>query len=472
MDITVRPLGRRDFLRGSLAAAALAATGSLASCATSGTGTSTSSTSAPAGQVSDTNPFGVQSGTTVDAVIFNGGYGVDYAEFAAKQVEAKQSGVTVKVSPVTKVAQALQPRFVAGNPPDVIDNSGAGLIGINTIRDQLAELNDVIEAKNYEGTVIKDTLYEGVTDPGTFDGKFVVLNYALTVYAIWYSASLFEENGWTVPKTYEEMLSLGAEAKGKDKYLLGWGKEAATYYQTMAIDSAIKEGGDEVRLALENLKPDCWSLPPVQDVFNGLKKIIDAGYIKPGGSGTVFTAAQAQWSEAEQFILYPSGGWIENEMKKQTKSGFKMTGAPTPTVSSSSKLPYEALHSTAGEGYIVPSQGKNAAGGKEFLRAMLSRDAAVNFAKTKLASTIVKGTVPPDGFGSTALQSQIKMLDGAGSNIFSHNFVDLYGMNTDQLVVWNTFLGGGSSVAELTKGLQEITDKVAKDDSIKKVPVS
>jgi N-acetylglucosamine transport system substrate-binding protein len=475
MGIYAKPLGRRDFLRGSLAAAALAATGSLGACATSGTGTSTQTSSAPAGQVSDTNPFGVESGSTVEAVIFKGGYGIDYAEFAGKQVEAKQSGVTVKVTPVTKVAQSLQPRFVAGNPPDVIDNSGAGLIGINTIRDQLAELNDVIEATNYEGTVIKDTLYQGVTEPGTFDGKFIVLNYVLSVFAIWYSASLFEQNGWTVPKTYDEMLSLGEEAKGKGKYLLGWGKEAATYYQTMAIGSAIKEGGDEVRLALDNLKPGCWSLPPIQDVFNGLKKIIDAGYMKPGGSGTVFTAAQAQWSEAEEFILYPSGSWIENEMKDQTKSGFKMTGAPEPTVTSNSKLPWEALHSAAGEGYIVPSQGKNVAGGKEFLRAMLSQEAAVNFAKTKLASTIVKGTVPPDGFGSTALQSQIKMLEAAGSNIFTWavlNPVDLYGMNTDQLVVWNSFLSGDSDVATLTKGLQEITDKVAKDDSIKKVQVS
>jgi N-acetylglucosamine transport system substrate-binding protein len=472
MDINVKPLGRRDFLRGSLAAAALAATGSLASCATSGTGTGTTETSAPAGQTSDTNPFGVQSGTTVDAVIFNGGYGVDYAEFAAQQVQQKQSGVTVKVTPTTKIAQSLQPRFVSGNPPDVIDNSGADLIGINTIRDQLAELTDVIDAKNYEGTVIKDTLYPGVTEPGTFDGKFVQLNYVLTVYAMWYSAALFEQNGWTVPKTYDEMMSLGAEAKGKGKYLLGWGKEAATYYQTMAISSAIKEGGDEVRLALENLKPDCWSLSPVQDVFNGLKKIIDAGYVKPGGAGTQFTAAQAQWSNAEQFILYPSGSWIENEMKSQTKSDFQMTGAPEPSVSSGSQFPYEALHSTAGEGYIVPSQGKNAAGGKEFLRAMLSKDAAVNFAKEKLSSTIVKGTVPADGFGSTALQSQIKMLEAAGTNVYSWNFVDLYGTNTDQLVVWNTFLAGDSSVAELTKGLQEITDKVAKDPSIKKVPVS
>jgi N-acetylglucosamine transport system substrate-binding protein len=134
-------------------------------------------------------------------------------------------------------------------------------------------------------------------------------------------------------------------------------------------------------------------------------------------------------------------------------------------------MPWEALHSTAGEPYVVPSQGKNAAGGKEFLRAMLSKEASVNFAKTKLASTIVKGTVPADGFGSTALVSQVKLIEAAGSNVFSWNFVDLYGMNQDQLVVWNTFLQGGSSVAELTKGLQTITDKVAKDDSIKKVQV-
>ena len=473
MSITDRPLQRRDFLRGTLGLAALATTGSLTACATSGTGTTPpGATSSAPGPVSNTNPFGMAANSTVDAVIFKGGYGVDYAEFAGKQVEALQSGSTVKVTPATNIAQTLQPRFVAGNPPDVIDNSGANLIGINTIRDQLEDLTDVLEAQNYEGVVIKDTLYAGVTEPGTFDGKFVNLNYALTVYALWYSASLFEKEGWTVPKTYEEMLDLGAKAKAKGKYLLGWGKEAATYYRTMTVASAIKQGGDEVRLALDNLKSGCWSLPPVQDVFTGLKKIIDAGYVKPGGAGTQFTAAQAQWSEAEDFILYPSGGWIENEMKTQTKDGFKMTGAPEPVVSSDSKMPWEALHSTAGEGYIVPSQGKNVAGGKEFMRAMLSKEAAVNFAKTKLASTIVKDTVPEDGFGSTALQSQIKLLSDAGSNVFTFNYYDLYGTNPDELVLWNTFLQGGSSVEELTKGEQSITDKIAKDDSIKKVEVS
>ncbi len=468
---SLRSFQRRDFLRGGLAAAALAATGGLAGCATSGTG-STAPSSSAGGPVSDTNPFGLQPGSTTEAVIFKGGYGIDYADFAGQQMQAKQSGSTVKVTAATNIAQTLQPRFVAGNPPDVIDNSGAGLIGINTIREQLADLTDVINADNYEGTKIADTLYAGVTAPGTFDGKFVQLNYVLTVYALWYSASLFESEGWTVPKTYDEMYELGGKAKAKGKYLLGWGKEAATYYQTMAIASAIKQGGNDVRLALENLQPDCWSMPAVQSVLTGLKKIIDAGYVKPGGAGTAFTAAQAQWSNDEDFILYPSGGWIENEMKTQTKDDFTMTGAPEPTVDSGSAMPWEALHSTAGEGYIVPAQGKNVAGGKEFLRAMLSKDAATNFAKTTFSSTIVKGLIPEDGFGSTALQSQVKMLDSAGTNVFSWNFVDLYGTNTDQLVLWNAFLQGASDVATLTKGLQSITDKIANDDSVKKVPVS
>jgi N-acetylglucosamine transport system substrate-binding protein len=140
-------------------------------------------------------------------------------------------------------------------------------------------------------------------------------------------------------------------------------------------------------------------------------------------------------------------------------------------VTTSSKLPYTALHSAAGEPFVVPSQGKNVPGGKELLRVMLSKEAATNFAKTKLAPTIVKGTVPADGFGSTALVSQTKLLEGAGENIYTWNFVDLYGTNKDQLVVWNTFLDGKSDVATLTADLQKITDKVRNDSSVKKIEV-
>ena len=80
--------------------------------------------------------------------------------------------------------------------------------------------------------------------------------------------------------------------------------------------------------------------------------------------------------------------------------------------------------------------------------------------------------MPDDGFGSTALVSQTKMLSAAGSNIFNYQFVDYYGMNTDQLVVWNSFLSGQTDVAGLTKGLQDITDKIANDSSVTKLKIT
>jgi N-acetylglucosamine transport system substrate-binding protein len=472
MTDTKGTIDRRRLMGGALAAVLAAPlAGTLSSCAGSASSGGSSSTTA-GGEVSADNPFGMADSSTVDAVIFNGGYGIDYVEFAAAIMEKNHSGSTVKVSPSTKIAQELQPRFVSGNPPDIIDNSGAGSIGINTILDQVEDLGDVLDAPNLEGTTIRDTLYGGVEAPGTFDGKLAALNYVLTVYALWYSKSLFDDNGWTPPKTWDEAIALGAEAKKKDKYLFLWGKEAATYYQTMAIASSIKQGGDEVRLALENLEPGCWSKPAVQSVFAALEEIVAKGYMKPGGAGTQFTQAQAQWSNDQAALLYPSGSWIENEMKKQTKDGFEMTGTPDPVVDSSSAMPFEAIRSAAGEPFMIPSKGANVAGGKELLRTMLSKEAATNFSKTRLSPTIVKGLVPADGFGSTALVSQSQMLEAAGQNIFTWNFVDLYGMNTDQLVVWNSFLAGDTDAAGLTKGLQKITDNVANDDSVKKVTVS
>jgi len=453
------PLNRRTFLRGAfVAAVGIPLTVTLASCVSGG-----GSGGGGGGTKTAKNPFGVAADSSTEAVIFNGGYGYDYVQFAAQQMQKQTKGLKVKVSPSTQIGQQLQPRFVAGNPPDLIDNSGAGAIGFTTILDNLSELDDVFEANNYEGKKIADTLYPNVKVPGTFDGKFKAMNYVMTIYALWYSATLFEENGWTPPKTWDEAKELGAKAKEKGKFLFVWGKEAATYYQTLAVDSAIKEGGDEVKDGFEKLSKDCWSHPAVQSVLKALGEIVTAGYFVPGGAGTQFTAAQAKWSNDQQALLYPSGSWIENEMKKATKDGFKMTGIPELTVTGSPKLPYESLRSAAGEPFVVPKTGKNPAGGKELMRAMLSKDAATNFAKTRLAPTIVKGLVPADGFGSSALVSQTKMLDAAGSNTFNYQFVDLYGLNTDQLVPWNSFLSGQLDTAGLTTALQGITDKAAAD---------
>ncbi|WP_298868241.1 N-acetylglucosamine/diacetylchitobiose ABC transporter substrate-binding protein [uncultured Microbacterium sp.] len=472
MELKEASISRRNLLRGAATAALLIPFGAtLASCAAPGGGSTGGG--APAGKVTADNPFGVAANSKVDAVIFDGGYGIDYVENSAKIMEAnkKLGGVSVKVSSSTKIAQELQPRFVGGNPPDLIDNSGANSIGWNTILDQLETLDDVLDSNNLEGTKISDTLFAGVKDPGTFDGNFVALNYVMTVYGIWYSSSLFEANGWTVPTSWQDLKALGAAAKAKGKYLFLWGKEAATYYNTMVVDSAVIQAGDDFRIPFENLDPKAWSHPAIQSILEILYEIIQAGYIKPGGAGTQFTQAQAQWSLDEAALLYPSGSWIENEMKKTTKDGFTMKGFAELPLDGNQTTPKGTMRAEAGEPFIVPKKAKNPAGGKELLRTMLSKESATAFAKNKLAPTIVKDTVPADGFGSTALVSQSEMLKAAGDNVFTIKSTNLYGMNSDQLPIWNSFLDGKMTVADLTKQLQGIVDKIREDSSVKKIEI-
>ncbi|MBN8423722.1 N-acetylglucosamine/diacetylchitobiose ABC transporter substrate-binding protein [Microbacterium esteraromaticum] len=472
MELNEASISRRNLLRGAAAAAVLLPFGAtLASCAAPGGGGGGGDE--PAGEVTSDNPFGVAANSTVDAVIFDGGYGIDYVQNAASIMEgnAGLDGVTVKVSASTKIAQELQPRFVGGNPPDLIDNSGANSIGFNTILDQLEDLSEVLESNNLEGEKIADTLFDGVKAPGTFGDKFAALNYVFTTYAVWYSGSLFEENGWEPPKTWKDLKALGAAAKEKDKYLFLWGKEAATYYQTFVVDSAVIQAGDDVRLPLENLEEGCWSHPALQGILTELHSLIEAGYVKPGGAGTQFTQAQAQWSLDQEALLYPSGSWIENEMKDTTADNFKMMGVREMPLDDSATTPAGYMRAEAGEPFIVPTNAKNPAGGKELLRTMLSKQAASDFSKNKLAPTVVKGTVPDDGFGSTALVSQVEMIDAAGSGMFTIKSFNLYGMNSDQLPIWNSFLDGKMSVAEITKQLQDLTDRIRNDSSIEKIEI-
>ncbi|HLS26523.1 MAG TPA: N-acetylglucosamine/diacetylchitobiose ABC transporter substrate-binding protein [Beutenbergiaceae bacterium] len=472
MTNTGTSVNRRSVL---IAAMGLPLGVTLASCATGGGDEPADDEPAGNGEdqeVDADNPFGVQTDSAVEAVIFDGGYGIDYVENAAEIMQANFPDMTFDVSGTVNIAPELQPRFVGGDPPDLIDNAGAQQIGFTTILNQLEELDDVIDAPNLEGEIIRDTLFDGVLEPGTYDGRFVALNYVLTVYGLWYSGSLFAEHGWEPPTTWAEAMDLGAAAQDEGLYLFCWGQEAATYYQTLAIDSAIKEAGDELRLSLEHLEEGAWSHEALQDVFHAMKDIVDAGYFLPGGSGTQFTAAQAQWSLEQQAILYPSGSWIENEMADQTAEGFEMRGFPSMALSDSPALGVNAIHSTAGEPFIVPSDAENVAAGKELLRTMLSREAAEYFAREKLAPTVVAGTVPEDGFGSTALVSQTEMLEQAEGAIFTHDFVSRYGMNQEMLVVWNSFLDGQLSVEELTDDLQSITDGVREDDAIDIIEVT
>ena len=110
--------------------------------------------------------------TRGEGVFFSGGFGHDYIQYAADLFAKVHPGSTMSVEPIQGVGEKLRPRFVGGNPPDVIDNSGAGSLDFGALvsEGQLMELSALLDAPSLDtpGKTVRDTLY-----PGSQDGSMI-----------------------------------------------------------------------------------------------------------------------------------------------------------------------------------------------------------------------------------------------------------------------------------------------------------
>lgn len=461
----------RPSRRSVLSALAVAAVAPLTACPGDPTPGASSSSSAatPSSSSSPSQlPFGLVTPSTVESVIFDGAFGTGYVEFAAEIMKATYPGVWVRVTPVEDVRAAVEPRLADGaTPPDLVDNSGAALLPVATLADRFVELDDVVESPSLEGEVLRETLYHDVLAAGTFNGRLLAINYALSVYGLWHSASEFAAQGWELPQTWDAILALGDAARRLGRSLFVWGDEAADYYQELAIASAVKEGGDEVRVALDNLAEDAWAHPAVAGVLEQLETCVREGFVLRGGD---YLTAQAAWVREGAGLLYPAGAWIASEMSEVAPADFAMTVAPVPTLTAAPTLPISAVHASPTEQFLVPRDGRNVAGAKELLRTMLSRETAAHFSRTHLVPTIVRESVPAD-LESTALTSQARLLADAGEHVFSWRFVTHYGLGPETNAAWAEFLGGTLSAQGLAEQLQAISDRVRNDPDVERYTV-
>ena len=462
-------LDRRQFLRhAAVGLFAVSSAGVLSACATGGGGPTTTAQ----GDVSAQNPLGVAADAPLDVVIFNGGYGEEYAKFHEELYKGRYPGANIKHTATTQIAQEMQPRFVSGNPPDVLDDSGAQKIEYSTLvsEGQLADLGQLLDAPSWDDPNVKvrDTLLPGVVEQGTFGDKFVVLNYVYETYAIWYSKPLFEQRGWQVPTTWDELMALCAQIKaaGISPFAYG-GTNAADYVLDLNLGAAIKQGGMDVVRRIDNLEPGSWTQDTVLAATQGVEQMVRDGYFMAGSEALKHTEAQTAWTEGRA-AFYVSGSWLENEMKGIAPPDFGMTMAPVPVLDSSSAMPVTALRTQPAEAFVVPARAANVNGGMDYLRLMLSKEGAGEFAELTASVPGVKGAT--DGIQKTpALESLSAGLAAAGDDVFSWQFRVWYSPYSQLLKTeLGNLLAGRTDAAGFLSAMQAETDRLAADANVTK----
>ncbi|MEU3876789.1 MULTISPECIES: N-acetylglucosamine/diacetylchitobiose ABC transporter substrate-binding protein [Streptomyces] len=464
---------RRDLIRraAALGIVAVPTVSLLTACAS---GDSGSGNQVDKGHKSARNPLAVNESAPLEVVIFDGGFGQQYAKDAEAEYKKAFPQAQVKHSATQEIQTQLQPRFNGGTPPDLIDNSGAKQMDSGTLvaKKQLTDLNALLDAPSYDdpSKKVRDTLRPGVVEMGQFDGDETwILYYAYTVYGVWYSKTNLAKLDAQYPETWDEMLKVCEAAKKKG--IAGWtyaGKYP--YYIPFSLYPFIaKIGGVEVLNRIDNLEPNAWKDPAVKAAFEAYYELYKKGYILQGSPGLTHIESQTAWNQGKALFI-PNGSWVEHESQKTTPEDFRMAvGAPS-GLDKSDKMPFGTIWASGGEPFIVPKNAKNPQGGMELLRMMLGRQSSQNFIKSVSSLTSFNGgtdglTLPP------GLASSQEALAKAGKNVVNPRIQDWYvALQKEKIGVaaLGEMMAGRLTPDEAIVKIQRFADDTAKDSSVKK----
>ena len=474
--ITTGLFTRRTVIRSAATGAVLVGAAALGACAAGDDGEEggqpTGGATGGAPQ-SDENPFGVEKGKALEVVIFDGGYGKDYGQAHVDLYNAKWGPDAAKMTATVKIASTLQPRFTSGNPPEVIDNSGADAMPTAQLvaQNQLADLGSLLDAPTVDdaSVKVKDILIPGVVDAGSFEGTLRQLNYVFSMWGIWYSKPLFEKNNWEPAKTMDDFMALCEKIKSQGKMSPFIHTGVHTQYMTTIIaGQAVKHGGRDIMLKIDNLDPDAWTNDSVVAAAKAWEEVTKAGYIDPAAVGLDHTTSQAEWLNGKAAMI-PCGSWLENEMKGKVPDGFDMVVQAVPSLTADDTMPFETLSAGAGEPFVVAEKSANKAGGLEYLRIMLGKDATSKFADLTGNLCAVKDAGASLKDPSTALQSVADAAAAAGDNMFEVRFMTWYAdLKTAARDATRNLLTGKYTSEQYVSVMQDAVDKVAKDPKITK----
>ncbi len=416
------------------------------------------------------NPLGVDPTAPLDVVIFKGGFGDDYALHVNEMYTQRFPDAQITYAGIQRLGEQLQPRFVAGDPPDVIDNSGAGNLDNAALvaEGQLSDLADLLAAPSLdiEGMTVGETLVPGSQDPGVFDGVQYLLNLALSAFGVWYSSTYMEEQGYEYPQTWEDMLALCEEIKGSG--VAPWVTTGVhpQYARQFVFDQMLWKHDPQAIINIENLEADAWKAPAVAEVLEALYQLAERGYLLAGWEGLDHIQSQNEWLQGNA-IFIPVGTWLENEMKDSIPPDFNMVIAPTPSLPGD-KIPFTGIFAGGGEPFIVPSQGKNVTGGKEWLRLLFSKEGGRVFAESTRSLSTVAGSGEGLDLGSAFASTQ-EVIAAAGENTYAPRYQDWYTEFGDEVKnQLAALLQMQISIEEFQDFVQEAADTLKDDDTITK----
>ena len=296
-----------------------------------------------------------------------------------------QTGIAVELTVERNLEDVIGASMQGGDYPDVIHLATGREAGLTEqfINDKLiADITDVLDMTvPGEETTVGDKIIEGFTDTSATnpygDGKTYLAPMFYSPCGLFYNAGLFEEKGWEVPTTWDEMWELGDKALEEGIYLFTY--PTAGYFDAFLYALMNVVGGSDFFNAATSFEEGIWETPEADALFEILDKLAD--YTHPSTPAQAndqdFTMNQ-QLVLDNQALFMPNGTWIVGEMAEAPRAeGFQWGMTALPALEDGGMgYSYTFL-----EQAWIPAGAANIDAAKQFIAFLYSDTAADIFAK-------------------------------------------------------------------------------------------
>lgn len=331
--------------------------------------------------------------TTLNVAALLSGYGDKLWPEIEKAYEKANPNIDIELTFEKNIEEIIRPNMTAGNYPDVVLLATGRKEGLTEtmIREKgLEPLTDVLDMKVYDEDVpVKAKLIPGFTDTIATnpynDGETYLLPMFYSPTGLFYNAGLFEEKGWEVPKTWNEMWELGEKAKAEGISLFTY--PTSGYFDSFTYSLLSSIGGPDFFNDAMTYEDGVWLSENATEYFDLIGKL--AKYTDPS---TVANANDQDFTRNQQLILdnkalfMPNGSWVVGEMAEAPRAdGFKWGMTAIPAVNPNG----DSYAYTFFEQIWVPAKAKNKDAAKKFLTYLYSDEAAKIFAKSGAVQPIV-----------------------------------------------------------------------------------
>ena len=360
---------------------------SLAACGGGNGGSDAGTTTPPPAGSGDPQPPPPAEDVTITVAALASGYEEAYPGMWQEVCDAFTAATGIKVDLIVDKAleDVIGPSMQGGEFPDVIHLATGREKGLTEqfIKDRnIAELTDVLSMTiPGESTKVSDKIVGGFTDTSVTnpygDGVTYLAPMFYSPCGLFYNAGLFEEKGWTVPATWDEMWELAEKAQAEGSYLFTY--PTTGYFDAFLYALMYSVGGPDFFNKATTYAEGIWDTPEAQQCFDIIAKL--ASYTNP------VTPAQANdqdFTQNQQLVLdnkalfMPNGTWIVGEMAEAPRAeGFQwgMTALPAAKAGGNG-----ASYCWLEQAWI-PAAAPNLDAAKQFVAFLYSDAACAIFAK-------------------------------------------------------------------------------------------